>query len=350
MDTQTLALGKQHEAAGAVMGQEGGWTVPMSYAGAIAEAEAVRRRAGVMDVSSIGRLRIRGDGALTLLERVCTADVARQEDDSAILTCLCNDAGGILDVGYLVRLESFWVLTTSPGNREKVLTHLRAQDVAGVRIDDQTAMVGQLCVAGPAGAEILDAVLPVPVGGLAAGQAKMSSMFVAKYIATATGWVDEWSLEVMLPNLLIGRAWQFITAKAGENALPPVGAAARDILRIEAGLVRYGHEVNETIDPITAGLSRCVSLDHDFLGAAAVAKVADHGPARQRVLMKVTGEAIPRQGTAVLDADGTEAGTVTSGTFSPKHGAVLAMAYVPRGSDGALRVAGNDAEILRAFA
>ena len=155
-------------------------SLPLSYLGALDEAREVRRRAGVFDVSHIGRIRIRGNGALDLLEHVCTADVTRQEDNTAQSTLLCNAAGGILDAGFIVRLETFWVLTTSPGNREKVLNHLQPfADEFGAKVDDQTFKTCQLAVTGPAAATVLDTVLPEKVSTLPSHTAKMGSLLLA---------------------------------------------------------------------------------------------------------------------------------------------------------------------------
>jgi aminomethyltransferase len=332
-DLQQLPLHDKHTAAGASMGSEDGWAVPMHYGDALGEATRASRGAGLFDLSHLGRLRIRGDGALDLLERVCTHDVAHQEDDTAELTCLCNEQGGVIDCGFLYRLPRFWVLTTSAGNAAKVLAHLNEQaDAFDARVDNQGDKVAQLGVVGPDGEALLDAVLPISIAGLPRGAAKMGSLMVANYIASRTGLAGQWALEVMVPNAFAGQAWAYVTKKARDNAIQPCGMAARDMLRMEAGLPRYGHELNETIDPITAGLAGCVSLDHDFIGADALAKISEAGPQRRRVLLKLEdgkGEAsIPRQGTILRGTDGREIGTITSGSFSPTQGAILAQAYL----------------------
>ena len=333
------ALHSRHLAAGATMTDEAGWDMPLSYRGAIEEVRAVRTRAGVMDVSHLGRLRIRGAGAAELLERLCTADVAHQEDNTARLTLLCSQTGGIIDQCYLLRPEGFWVLLTSPCNRLKVLEHVRSH--AGdfdAKVDDQTEKTSMLSVTGPQAPAILDAVLPEKASQTPAGAVRVGSLLIAKYIVMRTGYSGEWGLEAVVPNMAAGMAWDFITKKAGPNAAPPIGMAARDVLRIEAGLPRYGHEINETIDPITAGLEGLVDFSHEFLGREAVMQHRERPAARRRVGLVVGGDVaeqsvIPRQGAVVLRTDGGEAGTVTSGTYSPTLDKVIAMAYV--GADAA---------------
>ncbi|MBS3821074.1 MAG: hypothetical protein GVY16_12150 [Planctomycetes bacterium] len=330
-----MPLHETHLAAEATMGSAGGWSVPMHYGCLFAEAERANGAAGLFDLSHLGRLRIRGNGALDLLERVCTHDVAHQEDDTAELTCLCNERGGIINCGFLYRLPRFWVLTTNPDCREKVLAYLTevATQFDGVRVDDQTRTVAQFGAVGPHAEALLGAVLPINIEGLPRGTAKMGSLMVANYIASRTGLTRQWSLEVMVPNAFASQAWTYVTKKAGDNAIRPCGHAARDILRMQAVLPRYGHEINETIDPVTASLERCVDFGHDFIGGDAVRKMAERGPQRRRVLLKLDSHdeddlSIPRLGTPLYDDEGREIGTVTSGTLTPTGRAVMVQAYV----------------------
>jgi len=329
------ALHGKHVAMEAKLGDEAGWEMPLSYGDVLGEVAAVRSRAGVFDVSHVGRIRIRGNESLDLLERICTHDVAHQEDDTAAATLLCNERGGILADGLLVRTESFWILTCSPCCREKVLEHLAEQAADfDVKFDDQTTKTGMLAVEGPAAPELLDAVLPIQVASLPDGAVKVGSLMIARYMAVRAGVTGAWSLEVMVPNMVAGQAWRFITEKAGEHCVAPAGMAARDVLRIEAGRPRYGHELNETIDPITAGLDATVDFEHEFLGREAVAEVRDKGTARKRVGLLTSpdstpdSQGIPRLGSPVSRADGGEAGTITSGTYSPTLERIIAMAYV----------------------
>jgi len=330
------ALHGKHTAAEAKMGPDGGWEMPLSFSGAADEVRAVASRAGVFDVSNVGRIRIRGDEALDLVERVCTADVVRQEDDTARFTLLCSDAGGIIDQCLALRIDDWWLLTTSPVNRVKVLEHLRAEgDGLSVKIDDQTTKTSMVCVAGAEAEGLLDRALPIRVAGLAPGQLKAGTLMIARYIALRTGYTGFWGLDVILPNMFAGQAWRFITDKAGENAVPPAGAAARDVLRIQAGHCRYGHELNETIDPYMAGLGDAVDFRHEFIGRAALEALADKAPARRRVGLVLSAPpdpsvpgAIPGLGTEVTRPDGGQIGAITSGTFSPTTDSVIAMAYL----------------------
>ena len=327
-----LPLDAAHRELGATMGIEGGWEVPLSYTGPLAEAAETRRLAGVFDISHVGRIRIRGSGALELIEKLCTTDVVHQEDDTARYTLLLNESGGILADAIVARLEGFWLITTDPCNRLKVLAHATGVcEGMSAKVDDQTDKGAMLAVSGTAAREVLDSVLPEKPGDLPDGAAKIGSMMIARYIIMRTSFTGMWGLEVILPKMFIAKAWRFITEKAGAKSLKPAGMAARDILRIEAGLCRYGHELNETIDPITAGLESLVDFEHDFLGRQALTDIRDKGVSRRRVGLRLDGSeasAIARLGDTVYNSEGIEVGAITSGTFSPALDCPVAMAYV----------------------
>ncbi len=263
------ALHSAHIADGAEMADLAGWLVPAHYGDAEAETAALTTSAGVFDSSHLGRIRVRGDGALDLLERTCTADVATQEDDTALLTAMCDADGAIIDLCFVVRLDSFWVITTNAAARPAVLAHLStiAEDV-GAKVDDQTFKTSMITVAGSGAREVLDPLLPTKASQLARGEVKTGAVLVARYIAMRTGSTGLWSMQVMIPNMMVGEAWRFITKKAGGNGLPPIGMEAQDALRRQAGVP--GPEDFAGKDPIAAHLARLVDLDHDFLGRDAL--------------------------------------------------------------------------------
>jgi aminomethyltransferase len=223
MSGKATTLSALHESAGATMGVVGGWSVPLCFTTQADEQQAIAERAGVADVSHLGRVRVRGDGALELLESLCTADVARQEDDTAQATDYVDASGAVIASGCVLRLEGFWVLTCQAGADESLLAYLESMDVADVKLDNQTAKVGQLRVMGPLAGAILDTFLPMKVSDLPAGAAKVGSMFIAKYIAFRTPGEGPWSIEVMLPNMLLPKGWKYITSQTGDRTVQPIG-------------------------------------------------------------------------------------------------------------------------------
>ena len=315
---------KSHLNAGAQVVRCDGWEVPLHYGDPENECLRLHQRAGVIDLTPVGRIRVRGDGGLGLLDRLCSADVARQEDNTAMRSLLLNESGGVIDLVTVLRLDDWWVVNCSPPRRQAVLEHLQAHAEDGeAKVDDQTFKTCTLAVIGPMGAEILDRFLPEKVSSLQAGDVRTGSMLIARYIAARTGPTDLWSLEVTLPNMLAGQAWKYVTAKAGDNALTPAGINAAEVLRIEACLPRWSNEFDENIDPISAGLSRHICFDKDFLGARAVAAMRETGGPTRRIAWAIeqAGGAAPSAeiapGDRLLAPGGEEIGKVTSAARSP---------------------------------
>ena len=329
-------LRDEHLKCGAKFGDEAGLAVPLSYGDAPGEARELLERAGLADMSHNGRIRLRGDDALPLLERLCTHDVARQEDDTATATLLCNERGGIVSPAHLLRLEEEWLFLTPALTREKVLDHLREhQGGLSVKIDDQTPRTAELLLAGPEAAEILDGVLPLAISDLADGGVMCGSMLIAPYTAVRLDVGSVWCGRVVLPAAMAGQAWAYMTTRANGRPVRPVGQSALDAIRVEQGLPRYGYELNETIDPATAGLLACVSGRGDFLGAGAIAELSKRSPSRRRVRLALsnTAPSIPRLGDAVFNADSDEIGTVSSGTWSVTRECPVALAYIAASHD-----------------
>jgi len=229
------ALYKMQRQLGAQMTSLADWSVPANFGDLDSEIDALTTRAGVYDLSHLGRLRVRGDDALPLLELLCGDHVAKQEDDTVCPMPIHDADGTLLDQICLARLEEMWLVTTNADQRETVLGAMQsAIDAEGfdAKLDDQTFKTTHLGVAGPGARELLDGLLPEPPSQLARGQARMGTLMIAKYIALRTGRLPQWSLEVMIPNMMAGPAWDFITKKAGngEKTLPPVGTDAIDAL------------------------------------------------------------------------------------------------------------------------
>lgn len=220
-------LHSRHVAAGAAMGDVGGWQMPLHYGDAEAELSRAREHAAVIDVSCMGRFRMRGDAALGLVERACSSGAARQEDDTASPVRV-GEASCVL-----VRLEDAWVLTCEPADRANVAAVLAAgADELGAKLEDQAAKTTMLQVVGPAAGAVLDRVLPERVSDLPPGAARAGSYMFAKYMAVRTPAASAWSLEVVVPNMLGGAAWDYITRKAGADAISPAGWTTRErILR-----------------------------------------------------------------------------------------------------------------------
>ena len=331
-----------HVEHGASLVEFAGWEMPIRYGSVIEEHRRVRAVGGMFDVSHMGRVEFRGEGAEALLERVLTRRIGDMKPGRCRYALVCNEAGGVLDDVIVYRYEDRWMLVVNASNRAKILKHLEGEGNAGVDIEDITMDTAMVAVQGPGAMGVLEGM------GLVRGEMVRYSFVSGPLIdgesvtVSRTGYTGEDGVEVvmsmevaeMLPGFL--EKVRDASPDAAE-VFRPCGLAARDSLRLEAGMPLYGHELSESTNPLEAGLGFAVSLDKPggFIGQEALRRVAEQGPSRKLVGLRLEGKRTPRQGTAVLDATGRQVGEVTSGCLSPTLGVPIAMAYVSaeRGDD-----------------
>ena len=312
-------LHERHAAAGARLVPFSGWEMPVQYAGIRPEHIAVRRQAGVFDVSHMGQIETAGPQALELVQRLVTGDVRRLPEGGAQYGLLCREDGGVLDDLITYRLAEGRFLTVSnAANHERDLAWMRshAGDFDADVIDrrDDFAM---LAVQGPRARAL--------VSGLADGRLPprmhccQRSVAGVAMLVCGTGYTGEDGVELLLDPRHAVAVWDALL----DAGATPVGLGARDTLRLEACLHLYGNDLSEDRGPIEAGLGWCCAEKTGFIGADAVAAARAAVPAEKLVAFKIDGPGIARQGNPVIGG-----GVVTSGTFSPclEHG--IGMAYL----------------------
>ena len=342
------AFYQYHLDHGAKMVDFAGWQMPIMYRSIHEEHRRVRESAGLFDVSHMGRLILKGPGARRLLERVLTRRVSDMDDYACRYSLVCNERGGVMDDVLVYRYEEHWLLVVNACNRVKILEHLLTHAGDDTRIEDQTTSTVMVALQGPKVIErIAQFSREVPL--LRRYRFCIKQLLTIKMTISRTGYTGEDGVEVIMPASAAGAAIRLITGQRaigpigpkikpppGEDAeIKPVGLGARDTLRMEAAMPLYGHELSETIDPLTAGLGFAVDLDkHEldqgerFIGQEALEKIKSDGLQRLRVGLTLSGKRTARQGMKVTTADGAEIGEVTSGCVSPTLGCPIAMAIV----------------------
>jgi aminomethyltransferase len=313
-------LHDRHVAAGARLVPFAGWEMPVQYAGIREEHRAVRRHAGVFDVSHMGQVETSGPDAERFLQRVLSNDVSRMRERGAQYSVLCREDGGVLDDLFTYRLEGGRFLTvTNAANHEKDLAWMRRH--AGdfdVALEDRLADYAMLAVQGPSARGI--------VAVLAGGDLPKrfhtidGSVAGVPALICGTGYTGEDGVEVLVAPEDAGTVWDALLALE----VAPVGLGARDTLRLEACFHLYGNDLMESRGPIEAGLGWCCKEDTGFVGSEAVRRVREAGPSETLVPFVLTGPGIPRQGNAVVGG-----GEITSGTLSPMLGVGIGMGYLP---------------------
>ncbi len=321
-----------HVSAGAKMVEFSGWEMPLLYRSIVDEHQQTRTSGSMFDVAHMGRFGFSGKDVVAFLNKVLTRNVAEQRVGQSRYSLICNPSGGVMDDVIVSRDEKNWVMVVNAGNREKIWAHLASvRQAAAFDLDivDNTDATAMVAVQGPKVIERLSEILPVDLKNMKRYRFETTSFMLIKFTVFRSGYTGEDGVELILPAKMAGMAMKMLGGKMDKEhaTIKPAGLGARDTLRIEAAMPLYGHELSETIDPISAQLEFAVDLAKDFIGAEALRKVKTDGPKQKRVGLELDGKRIARQGADLLH-DGKVVGQVTSGTFSPTLQKSIAMAYV----------------------
>ncbi|WP_103381587.1 glycine cleavage system aminomethyltransferase GcvT [Pseudonocardia dioxanivorans] len=338
-------LDAEHEALGATFTDFAGWRMPVRYGSDLAEHHAVRTAAGLFDLSHMGEVEFEGPQAGAALDHALTGAMSAMRVGRAKYSLLCAADGGVLDdlVVYRLAEERFLVVVNAANAGADATELARRAEGFDVRVRDRSADTALVAVQGPRAAEIVRGLVPDPavVDELRYYAATPAAVAGIEILLARTGYTGEDGFELYVPGADAPALWRVLLDAGRPHDLQPAGLACRDTLRLEAGMALYGHELTVDTDPFAAGLRRVVALDKEFVGRDALAARAESEPAR--VLVGLTGEGrrAGRAGAAVLDADGSLAGEVTSGVLSPTLGVPIALAYV----DAALAAPGTAVEL-----
>ncbi len=307
-----------------------GFLMPLQYSGIIEEHRAVREAAGVFDLSHMGEFWVTGDSAVAALNRLTTNDLAELQTGAALYTPLCNPDGGIVDDVLVYKFEDGLMLVVNASNIDKDFDWISSQvqsDVLVENVSDGTALIA---IQGPRAEAILQAVTGIELARVAYYHFTCGLVAGVRCTVSRTGYTGEDGFELYTRSQDAADLWKAMML-AGEGAgLKPAGLGARDTLRLEAGLMLYGNDIDDTTNPLEAGLSWTVKVDHhDFVGRQALERQRAEGLSRRSVAFEMCGRGIPRPHMDVV-VGGDRIGEVTSGTFSPTFRRGIGFAYVKR--------------------
>lgn len=321
------ALYPAHLRIGAKMVEFAGWEMPILYKSVLDEARAVRLRWGIFDVSHMGRAWFRGQNAFPLLAKLVPSDLSRLGEGEAMYTVLTNEGGGVVDDIILYRLgtEEFLVVFNA-ANWQKDLNWFRrwvATFSPQPEVEDRTEQTVMIAVQGPEAVGNLQAIAEGALETVPRFGATRCKIKGVTALAGRTGYTGEDGFELIVEAAAGEQVWEALL-NAGAT---PCGLGARDVLRLEAGLHLYGHELSETINPLEAGLGWLLSARDDYLGASEINRVRQQGVTRKLMGIVMQERVIPREGYAVY-SQGQKVGTVTSGVFSPTLEKSIGMAFI----------------------
>jgi aminomethyltransferase len=317
-------LYRQHAELGAKLVPFAGWEMPVTYEGIREEHSAVRRHAGVFDVSHMGEVEVEGPGALAFLQRVLSNDVARIALGGAQYSCLCNEEGGVLDDLFTYRLGGDrYLIVTNSANHDADLAWLGrwSRQFGDVTVRDVADRYAMLAVQGPHARGIVSRTLGIELP--ARMRVATARIGARPALVCGTGYTGEDGVELLLDPEVAPPIW----AELLDAGVVPCGLGARDTLRLEVCFHLHGNDLTPERNPIEAGLGWCCKEETGFIGAEPIAAARRDGTAEKLAPFKIEGAGIPREGNPVLSA-GEPAGVVTSGTFSPSLELGIGMAYV----------------------
>jgi aminomethyltransferase len=326
-ELKRTALYDRHVALSGRMVDFGGWEMPQQYSSIRDEHFAVRKAAGLFDVSHMGRLRVQGEAAEAYLQGLLTNDMAISPGH-AIYTLMCKEDGGIIDdlVVYREAPDRFMVVINA-ANREKDTEWMRGHLTGEVTLNDVSAELCLLAFQGPQAHQLLPEGTSdtdeIPYFGFRPGKVAGVDAFISR-----TGYTGEDGFELFFDSKSSSLVWDAILAAGKSAGVLPCGLGARDATRLEAALRLYGNDMDETVNPYEAGLGWTVKLGkRDFIGREKLTQVKAEGPRRALIGLKTEAGNIPRHGAAVT-SNGKRAGVVTSGTHSFFLGHPIALAMV----------------------
>ena len=310
-----------------------GYLLPVQYeTGVIKEHMAVRTACGLFDVSHMGEITCIGKDAVKNLNHLLTNDYTTMYDGQARYSPMCNEEGGVVDdlIVYKVR-EEHYLIVVNAANKDKDYEWIKNHVFGDVEIKDISDQVAQIALQGPKALEVLKKVAKeedIPVKYYSATfRRKIDDM---ECIISKTGYTGENGFELYLAAEEAPKMWELLLEAGKEEGLFPCGLGARDTLRLEAAMPLYGHEMDDTVTPLEAGLGWITKLTdgNDFVGRDVLEKQKAEGVTRKLAAFTLSDKGIPRQGYKIVNADGEEIGEVTSGTMSPMMKVGIGMGYL----------------------
>ncbi len=327
-ELKTSPLHQRHTELGARFAEFGGWSMPLQYAGIVAEHKAVRGGVGVFDVSHLGKARVKGPGAVDFLNSALSNDLRRIGPGQAQYTLLCNEAGGVVDdlIAYVFSDDEVFLIPNA-ANTASVVALLRAAAPAGIEVTNEHDHYAVIAVQGPDSDETLESI------GLPTGHDYMrfatADLDGVPLTVCRTGYTGERGYELVVPSADAVSVWDAVMSAGERFGIQPAGLGARDTLRTEMGYPLHGQDLRPDISAGQCAVGWAIGWKKEtFWGAEALRAEKEAGAALRLTGLLSAGRGIPRPHMSVVVA-GEVVGEVTSGTFSPTLAKGIALALLP---------------------
>ncbi len=324
------ALFTIHQQLGGKIVEFGGFEMPVQYTSLIEEHRRVRERVGLFDVSHMGEVEVRGTDALAYVQRMTINDASRLTPGRVQYSAMCYDDGGIVDDMLVYHMGDHYLLVINAANIEKDVAWLEEHLRGDVTLTDRSDEFTLIAVQGPRSLDTLKKLTDVNLPSIQYYHYAAGSVCGVPMTISRTGYTGDLGFELYMPSDVetSERIWNALMEAGKPYGIGPAGLGARDTLRLEMGFCLYGHDIDQTTNPIEAGLGWITKVDKgDFIGRSAIQAVKASGPTRKLIGFALKDKAFPRPGYT-LRIDANDVGTVTSGTFSPILDRGIGMGYV----------------------
>lgn len=327
-DNRKTPLYEAHKGLNAKIVSFHGWLLPIQYTSIIEEHNATRTKAGLFDVSHLGKLEISGGPSKGFLQNIFTNNIEKAAPGGIIYSPLCNENGGILDDTFIYNAGGErYILIVNAATFEKDLAWIRSHNREGAAIKDINDSLGGIAIQGPASQKILSKLCEADLNLLKHRHFVETKVDGIYALLSRSGYTGEDGFEMFIPADASIKVWNDILAAGRSDWLTPAGLGARDTLRLEAGCPLYGVDTDETKTPLESGLGRTLDFSKDFIGKKAILERKAKGIKEILAPFQMLDRAIPRTGY-IIENKGKRIGIVTSGTYSPTLKKSIGFGYV----------------------
>lgn len=322
-----------HVKLGARIVEFAGYEMPVQYTSILEEHEAVRTKAGIFDVSHMGEFIVKGKNAEKYIASLIPTSTAKFDEGKGVYSCLCYESGTVIDDLFIFMIDrENYYLVVNAGTMEKDYAWMKSHLIDGVELINVSDSTAKIDVQGPESKKILCELFNSnKLENLPRFYFYYDSFDGKEVMISNTGYTGEAGYELFINNESAEALWNAIIDKGTKHGLKPSGLGCRDTLRLEACYSLYGHEINEEINPVEAGLSWLINSDSDYIGKKVLSELKAKGAARKQVCIEIEGRGIPRENCEVRFHN-QKVGYVTSGAFSPTFKKGLALALVKKES------------------
>ncbi len=331
---EKTAFYNKHKALGGKMVSFAGYELPVQFEGVNAEHLTVRHKVGVFDVSHMGEFWLRGPGDRDLVQKITVNDVNKLSDGQVQYTCMPNEKGGIVDDTLIYRFsQDQWMMVPNASNIEKDWAWVNSWKTRDVELENASQQIAQLAVQGPDSARVLEKLLGPQLANIRFFHFKQMKLGPCdNVIISQTGYTGSLGYELYFPAQHGEEIWDMVFGAGESFQIKPIGLAARDTLRLEAGLCLYGNDIHDNTSPLEASLgwiTRFVDGNH-FVSRDILEKQKENGVTRKLKGFEMLEKGIPRKDYEICDEQGNTIGHVTSGTRSPFTEKSIGLGYVDK--------------------